>query len=174
MFLIKRFCTAYYGSVIWDFYCKKLDDIDVKFKKCIRKIYLLPNHSRSNIIWALSSSVPASVMIHSRFVKFYDKALKSSNRIVSMLARLARITCNTVTGANLVFLNNVYNVSMFRKFCVIKAKRCILNSFVCSQEVLQIASVIEELTGVLDGESHLDFFDPVLLRSTIHDLSVAR
>ena len=79
--LLNTFCTAYYGSVTWDFCGNSLDCLDVKYKNAARRIFCIPRHSRSSIVYCLAKALPSRILIHRRYVKFYCNSLLSCNTI---------------------------------------------------------------------------------------------
>ena len=175
--ILNTFCTSYYRCVLWNFWKNSLDCVDIKFKNAIRKIFSLPRHSRSSIVYNLASCLPCHIIIHRRFIKFFITSLNSDNQLISMMARFAQRNSNTVLGENIRFIYNTYNVSLFDCINVhgigpLQDKVALTVKY--SDEEIASASLVAELIGILEGEGNLEGFDPVLIREMCYSISIAR
>ena len=110
--LFDSYCTSYYGSSLWDLTTKGIEDIEIAWRKCMRRILKLNFRTRSRYIPLLTEKKCIHDQLLDRFAKFYDKCNISANvkvRTVTMflptstsnvahnLRMLAYRRCHTAT-----------------------------------------------------------------------------
>ncbi len=99
--LFKVFCTAFYGSQLWDYSLQTIQSVWVSWRKAIRKIYKLPQRANCHLLPLLCKDVSIEQQLHSRFLRFICDALNSKNECVNICARAAingsrSAACNSV------------------------------------------------------------------------------
>ena len=158
--LLNIHCSSYYGAIIWDFNNVNVDNLNIRFKNAVRKIFNVPRHSRSSIIFKLSDTVSPEAIIHSRFIKFLHNAFNSNNSLISFMANLGAITSTTFTGRNRIFLERKYQIFVEPNSNFLILKRKVYDVFhdenIPSNVQLEI---VKDLIDVRDGLAQLNDTD---------------
>ena len=103
------YCTSYYGSHLCDL--QKLNEINVQWRKGIRRIWGLPWRAHSNLVYNICKFLPPEVIFLKRFVKFFFDSLESENNVINFIFRSA-ITNNSRLGSNYRYVLHKLNISL--------------------------------------------------------------
>ena len=82
-------CCHFYGSQAWDLSSKYIDNFDVAWRKAVRKLWYVPNVTRSKILPHLVNMNTVHEQAASRFVKMYNNVMKVHNRKLYLLFNIS-------------------------------------------------------------------------------------
>jgi len=168
--LLNVHCTSFYNSILWNFNDNNINDMNIRFKGSLKRIFNVPRHTRSNIIFSITDTISPEVLIHSRFLKFIFTALKSDNIFVSHLANLCLVTTTTVSGVNRKFIERRYGLCIKKGFNINLFKSKIIGQF--KRDIFvdaDLLDTIKELIEVRDGISECGLLE----NDEIKDILVA-
>ena len=79
-----------YGCVLWSMSDQYIERFFVTWRKCLRKLYNVPQITHNNYLHLLVEDISVDVQIHIAFIKFLKKSVISSeNNIVKLCGKLA-------------------------------------------------------------------------------------
>ena len=114
--LFKTFCMSLYGSPLWDFSGKNVSRFWTTWRKCLRRLLGLPPRTHNVLLPLIVGDHCVETQLHARFVNFFSGALKSSNMLVQLCARLAlHGSCSSVCNS-LTYICNKYNIARYDVF----------------------------------------------------------
>ena len=129
--LFSSYCLDAYGSQMWPFYDKSINNYFTAWRKTIRKIWRLPNLTHCRFLHTVNDSLSIDIMLEKRCLKFVWSCLNSSNCIVKGIANNSIVQSSSVFGENYRFLSNKYNIwpSYWKKpfNCILKC----VDNYVC-------------------------------------------
>lgn len=165
--LFKSFCTAFYGSQLWDYSLKVVDAVWTSWRKAVRRIFRLPYRAHCYILPRVCGDAPLEKQLHARFINFFHGALTSRNTCVNICARLA------INGSKSPACNSVNLIC--HKYAILKydLDHCgcqgvinnILNSEQYSEAEEASAGAIKEFVQWRD-----DFNTPMHTKSDLQDI----
>lgn len=101
-------CCHLYGTETWDLGDKKVTSFCVAWRKAVRKIWCLPNDSRSVILPHLVKSESIEVLLCNRFKGLYKGILNSDNSNMKSLLFTCESSCpGGIISKNLALSNNL-------------------------------------------------------------------
>ncbi len=159
--LFETFCTSFYGSVLWPMNHNSLNRLYVLWRKIIRRIWSLPLRTHCNLLPDISQLVPIRTQLLVRYCKFYWNALRSTNSLVSSLAKRCSYSDSPVAVSRrelLRVINGNTDVLLFTNLHALKQK--ILLSSVPSDETRGLANVVRELCIMREDNSPQSMFTP--------------
>ena len=106
--LFPLYCSSYYGSHLCDL--QNLNDINVQWRKAIRRIWGLPWRAHCNLLYNISKLLPPEIIFLKRFVKFFFDNLESENNVINYIFRAAT-TNNSRLGFNYRHIFHKLNIS---------------------------------------------------------------
>ena len=68
--LFKVYCSSFYGCELWDLDNKQLHDFCIAWRKGLRRVWWLPNTTKSDMLAVISDSIPVYDELCFRFLKF--------------------------------------------------------------------------------------------------------
>jgi len=89
------YCTSFYGSPLWNLESKDMEYFYVAWRKCVRKIWSIPNMTHCNLLPHICDCLPINMQLLSRFGVFFSSCLFSDNILVNICAKM----CNGYTAA---------------------------------------------------------------------------
>ena len=97
----------FYGSLIWDLFGQKAEQLYKCWNTCIKLCWDLPRGTHTNFVKDfLSCDLPSiKTQCISRYVNFLNSILNSPSKEVAILARIVRENVNSITGRNIL---NIY------------------------------------------------------------------
>ena len=108
--LFKSFCMPLYGVQLWNLSCKYVNLFYVAWRKCIRRIFDLPQRTHSVFLNILCEDYPVEMQIHMRFLKFFHSIITNSNELIQRCGKLVLNGSCSVTCDNLNFVCNKYSL----------------------------------------------------------------
>ncbi len=110
MKLLQMYGSSFYGSNLWDFYCKEFISLGKTWNVGVRRIYNLPAHTHCRYLPHICKSHHVSHMLKCRFIKFMESNVKSSNDHVNFLARMCIGNSLSCTGRNVCEIISEYGL----------------------------------------------------------------
>ena len=140
-----------YGSQLWKYEnTSVMESLYIVWRKCVRRIFKIPYNTHCKLVPLICQDTSIQLKLQKRFLRFFIKALKSDNSIVSMLAK------HLVSGS--------------------RSKSCQTLNYVCHCHGLDKFSLSEScISRIQDASTESDIFTAELvldflgLRSTVHD-----
>ena len=108
--LLYRYCSSFYGSVLWYLQPSDISLICSAWRFAIRQIWRLAYNTYSDIVSALTSSVPLYGELCFTVVDFHF-SLGSQNSVISKVCQFALFEgrASSPHGRNMMFLSNRYS-----------------------------------------------------------------
>ena len=108
--LFKSFCTAVYGSQLWDFSDSKVECVFTAWRKCVRRVINVPYTTHCVLLPLLCDDIGFEAQIHKRFLSFFEKAVNSSNHCVRLCANLVLNGSRSAACRSLNYVCEKYGV----------------------------------------------------------------
>lgn len=112
--LFKSFCTAAYGSSLWDLSDSSAEYVYVAWRKCVRRLLGVPPTTHCALLPLICQNVTFDVQLHKRFLGFFEKPIHSNNSCVSLCAKLALNGSRSHMCCSLNFVCRKYGVNKRR------------------------------------------------------------
>ena len=109
---MKTYCSSFYGSVLWDLCHPAIDTFCVTWRKCLRRVWGLPQCTHSNLLPVMSNYLPLLDELCCRTASFIVNCLESESPTVSSVAQFA-VYCgrmNSHMGRNAYLCSTRYGV----------------------------------------------------------------
>ena len=110
--LFHQYCCSYYGSQLWPLWNSNFENICIKWRKAIRKIWELPYRTHCAMLPIIADAFPIEISLECKFVKFVKSTIESQNRSVAFMANLMKSNCNSIFGHNIRHLYLKYGLSL--------------------------------------------------------------
>ena len=110
--LFHQYCCSYYGSQLWPLWNSQFENICLKWRKAIRKIWELPYRTHCVMLPIIADAFPIEVSLECKFVKFVKSTIGSHNKSVAYMANLMKSNCNSTFGHNIRHLYLKYDLSL--------------------------------------------------------------
>ena len=108
--LFDSYCFDVYGSQLWNYSKHDADMIFTAWRKSIRRLWKIPNHTHCNLLSSINSSVPIVINLERKCAKFIWACLNSDNSIVKTIAKSAKCSSVSNFGDNYRHLSYKYNI----------------------------------------------------------------
>ena len=109
--LFHQYCCSYYGSQLWPLWNNFFDNICVKWRKAVRKIWDLPYRAHCEMLPIIADIYPIEISLECKFVNFVKSAIGSQNELVAYMANFMKSNCNSVFGHNIRHLYLKYGLT---------------------------------------------------------------
>ena len=110
--LLHQYCTALYGSQLWDLESPHVRTLCTKWRIAHRKALSLPYNTHCDLLPLIAENKPLDCILDCRYMAFYKTISKSDNSIVKHIAQ-SRLFENTSTmGKNMLYLTRKYDISI--------------------------------------------------------------
>ena len=109
--LFHQYCCSYYGSQLWPLWNNYFDNICVKWRKAVRKIWDLPYRAHCEMLPIIADIYPIEISLECKFVNFVKSAIGSQNELVAYMANFMKSNCNSVFGHNIRHLYLKYGLT---------------------------------------------------------------
>ena len=109
--LFHQYCCAYYGSQLWPLWNSSFENICVKWRKAVRKIWDLPYRTHCAMLPIIADAFPIEISLECKFVKFLKSTIGSHNRSVAYMANFMKSNCNSIFGHNVRHLYLKYGLT---------------------------------------------------------------
>ena len=80
--LFKSQCVVAYGSQLWDFESKFVDNFFISWRKCTRRVWGVPNTTHCDLLPGICSDRGIELQLLSRSLNFVRNAVGSSNKLL--------------------------------------------------------------------------------------------
>ena len=142
--LFKSQCTSLYGCELWDIRHKDIDQLEITWRQCSRKILNISNRTHNSLIYDLIDTKKVSTLIGERFINFMRKGLLHENIHVRFFFQNCLVNYNSYRINNLNYIIRNFHISYSDIF---KTKKIILIDK--KNETYKI-NMIKELLDVRD------------------------
>ena len=153
--LFMQYCGSLYGSQLWPLWHKNMDFFYAQWRKALRKMWSLPDRSHCILLPLISNTLPIEISMLHRVFNFYTKAVKSSNKIVSYIARNCKYVQSSVMGKNVKYILHKCNLLLGDLMVLSETKfkeLCFKQwSSMVSEDDYQVASVIKDVIHMKEG-----------------------
>ena len=112
--LFKTYCMPLYGSQLWDFSSKDCQLFYIAWRKAVRRLLGIDNKTHNHLLHLLCDDAPVDVQLHKRFMKFFHKAINSTNFYTNLCARLALNGSHSAVANSLTFVSFKYQLYKYR------------------------------------------------------------
>ena len=154
--LFKSYCTSLYGIVLCDITAKGFTEIEVAWRKCLRRI-LRVNPRTHNIVYLISSSMPLKYIVLKRIMSFLYSIHESENMSCKYIAKCCKYQTMSNMGRNYSVLSTVTNVvNLFdgnESYSVNFYKKELYNHWFnqLNKDLVNTSVICRELIDVRDG-----------------------
>ena len=100
--LLQTYCCAWYGAQIWDLDSRSAQEINVEWRKAVRRSLCIPHTTHSNLLPLIIKSQPFAVQHLARVSKFLLGVLQTKNMHIELIGMKAQHCCNGSMGRNFV------------------------------------------------------------------------
>lgn len=112
--LFRSFCTAAYGSQLWDFSARNVDKFYVAWRKCVRRILNVPNTTHCVLLPLICDDVTIDTQLHKRFLTFFRNCSASDNECIRLCASLALHGSRSTVCRSLNYVCHKYGINKYR------------------------------------------------------------
>ena len=172
--LFMQHCGSLYGSQLWPLWHNKINIFYAQWRKALRVIWSLPYRSHCKLLPLISDTLPIEVIMFHRVFNFYTKAINSSNRLVSYIAKNCKYIHSSVMNNNIKYMLYKCNLhfedllnlseSQFKKICLDNWSNSL------NDNDFQVANTIKDVIHMREGY-YLKFFCDEDSKYLIHYLS---
>ena len=112
-------CCHFYGCQMWNLSDKYIAIFNVTWKRCIRKLWYLPNIARSDLLPHMCKMLPFETQLAKRFCTMYKNAMKGGNEAFKLLCKISVMSDKKgIIGKNVEFIEKMYNCSVENFKCL--------------------------------------------------------
>jgi hypothetical protein len=106
-----------YGSCLWDFESKVMDDFSVNWRKSVRRVWGLPYRTHCALLNLICDDLPVETQLHIRFLKFIHGVLSSDNECVNMCGQTSlNGSASDASNTSINFICCMYGLSKYEAF----------------------------------------------------------
>ena len=110
--LFHLYCSAMYGSQLWDTTNPTVEKVYVQWRKAHRQVLELPYRTHCDLLPLLSDNMPLECILDCRYITFYKSIAKSHNKIVSYTAKSKLFDNTSTLGRKITYLLHKYNIEV--------------------------------------------------------------
>jgi hypothetical protein len=145
--LFQSFCTAAYGSPLWDFSIRGAKKVYTAWRKCVRRVLGVPPTTHCALLPVLCNDVSLDKQLHKIFLRFFDNGVNSSNDCVSLCANLVLRGSRSATCRSLNYICESYGI---RQHNIVRLGRsAYLPSFDAAATLAQVNIVNKSKGGAI-------------------------
>ena len=112
--LFKSYCMSLHGCVLWDFSLPHVKKFYTAWRKCVRRIFNIPNNTHCRFLNLLCGDLPVESQVYLRFLKFLRQCIFSSNGCLRLCSKLALQGSRSQVSDSINYICSVYNISKFK------------------------------------------------------------
>ena len=120
--LFHQYCSAMYGSQLWDLTSVSVKKMCTRWRVAHRQILSLPFNTHSDILPLIVDNKPMDCMLDCRYLAFYKSIAKSENSIIRFTAQYRLYADKSTMGRNMTHLMDKYDISLDNVISYTKAK----------------------------------------------------
>ena len=167
-------CGSLYGSQLWPLWHTKIEYFYAQWRKALRKMWSLPNRSHCKLLPLITDTLPIEVIMFHRVFNFYTKAVNSSNRLVSYIAKNCKNVHSSLMSNNVNYILYKCNLHLedLMKFSESQFKKICLDTWCynLNDNDYQVAITIKDVIHMREGY-YPNFFCDEDSKYLIHYLS---
>ena len=110
--LLHQYCTAMYGSQLWDLTSQSVKTLCTKWRTAHRMVLSLPYNTHSNLLPLIAENRPLDCMLECRYIGFYKTISESKNNIVKYIAHTRLYDYTSTMSRNMLHIMSKYNLSI--------------------------------------------------------------
>ena len=160
--LFKSYGMSYYGCQLWDLSCKCIEELYTTWRKCIRKLFFIPQTTHCQLLHQICNDLPVNVQLYKRFIKFILKALESTNECIKICAMSALNGSCTSSSNNINFIAQCLSMNKY-ELCKLPVDKCVKimhRHYDISENNAMVSSQIRDLlTFKRDHHPHFTVYD---------------
>ena len=159
-------CCHLYGCQAWGIKTKALYELDVCWRKAVRKLWHLPYTTRSRFLPGLVGTASLRDQVMRRFAKFYNGILQGKNNKMKLISNISTYNDHRrkgTIGENVECISRLWNCS-YDYLCENTASTVDI-------ETSDRVRAIKELTACKDNGDHLPIFDSSELSDLIGEIA---
>lgn len=109
--LFRSFCMSVYGAALWNFESRNCESFYVAWRKCIKRLFGIPQRTHSYLISHICCDFPVNVQLHCRFVNFVESCIASKNELVRVACCIGIANPNSNIASSNSFINSKYSLT---------------------------------------------------------------
>ena len=153
--LFSKYCTSFYGVQLCDL--QKLSKLHTSHRKCLRKVWDLPNRTHNVILPGLSGQLCSSHMCSKRFLKYAKLALEHDFPAVQYVFKNSLKQRNSIFKRNMNFCGDALRMNVDDMIAgdvtYLTQKLCRTCQETCQKPHIVLTYTISELIAVRDSLS---------------------
>ena len=120
--LFHQYCSAMYGSQLWDLTSVSVKKMCTRWRVAHRQILSVPYNTHCDILPLIVDNKPLECMLDCRYLAFYKSIATSDNSIIRFTAQYRLYAHTSTMGRNMSHLMNKYDISIDNVISYTKAK----------------------------------------------------
>jgi hypothetical protein len=104
------YCMDVYGSQLWNFNSKYVQQFYVAWRKVIRKIWNLPYATHNRFIHIINNCLPIDILLQKKCLSFIYSAINSENNTVSNIVNTVLSCKYSVMAENYRYLSSKFKI----------------------------------------------------------------
>ena len=108
--LFHQYCSAMYGSQLWDMTSPKVDKMYTQWRKAHRQVLGLPYMTHCDMLPLIANNMPLDCILDCKYIAFYKSIEKSENKIIKYTAKNKVYDHSSTLGKNINHLLNKYDI----------------------------------------------------------------
>ena len=108
--LFHQYCSAMYGSQLWDMASPKVDKMYTQWRKAHRQVLGLPYMTHCDMLPLIANNMPLDCILDCKYIAFYKSIEKSENKIIKYTAKNKVYDHSSTLGKNINHLLNKYDI----------------------------------------------------------------
>ena len=97
-FLLRTYCTSYYGSALWNLSAAYIERFYVAWRKCVRRVCGVPSQTHCVLLPCLYGDSGINIQLLRRFASLYYGLKNSDNKLVHLCANCQVLRSFTIHG----------------------------------------------------------------------------
>ena len=106
-----NFCMSLYGSELWNYNSRYVEEIVVAWRKTMRKLFRLPYRTHNYIVCGITEDI--SIKLHRKLTKFLYSMIHSDNDTVKVMTAFFLSTEASFLAGNFRYVMYTYKIPMF-------------------------------------------------------------
>ena len=143
------FCMSLYGSELWNYNSRYIEELDVAWRKTMRKLFRLPYRTHNYIVCSITEDI--FLKLHRRVTKFMYSMIHSDNDTVRLMTTFFLSTEASLLAENFRYIMYTYNIPMFTWYKELSVLlKCLTYPSSLSDIELSNIDTVRELLSIRD------------------------
>ena len=112
--LFKSQCVIVYGSPLWDFDTTVVADFSIAWRKCVRRVWGLPNRTHCNLLPGVCNDRDIKFQLLCRSMNFIRKACSTHNEVLRLCPKLVLCGSGSALSNSMSHISDVSGISRHR------------------------------------------------------------